>query len=170
MALVKLQDSRRQVHALALRLGPRFVDAFQRLLPWWRAGRLQELPGSFERLVRDVQRGTRVLQVLCAQGKAARAAGLAARVPACKRSVERFAFKIRLLLTQAQRVGAFWMGALKHRDLLGNEVLSQAYADGEQGDEDEELGEEERGDEAAEPGEDEDEDQRGEGGSEAEDE
>jgi hypothetical protein len=47
------------------------------------------------------------------------------QVPAVKRTMERFVFRVKLL-THGTDVGdSFWMGNLKHKDLKGREVPSQ---------------------------------------------
>lgn len=53
---------------------------------------------AFAPQVKDIQRGTRVLQVLCTESKASRGAPLVARVPRAKRQVERFVFAIKAFI------------------------------------------------------------------------
>lgn len=47
------------------------------------------------------------------------------QVPAMKRTVERFVFRIKLLLAETDQADAFWLGALKHKNLQGQEASSQ---------------------------------------------
>lgn len=42
-----------------------------------------------------------------------------------KRTVEKFVFKMKVLLTECSAGEAFWLGALKHKDLAGRELPSQ---------------------------------------------
>lgn len=47
------------------------------------------------------------------------------QVPQMKRTVERFVFRIKLLLAETDQADAFWLGALKHKDLQGHAASSQ---------------------------------------------
>lgn len=47
------------------------------------------------------------------------------QVPQVKRTLERFVYGVKLLLAEMDRADSFWMGALKHKDLHGNEMASQ---------------------------------------------
>ena len=47
-------------------------------------------------------------------------------MPLLKRTLERFVFHIKFVLADLGMAKAFWLGALKHKDLQGQEVSSQA--------------------------------------------
>ena len=66
--------------------------------------------------------------MLCSEGKTKAALPLTAKVPAVKRTVEKFVFCLKHFLYEVNKGGAFWLGNLKHKDLQGNEVSSQASA------------------------------------------
>lgn len=56
---------------------------------------------------------------------------ITSKIPATKRSLERFLFHVKALLHTTSRGSNFWMGSLKHKDLRGQIVSSQAYVDNE---------------------------------------
>ncbi|KAK1282550.1 hypothetical protein QJS10_CPB22g00089 [Acorus calamus] len=52
---------------------------------------------------------------------------ITSKIPATKRSMERFLFHVKGLLHSTSNGCAFWMGNLKHKDLMGQVVSSQVY-------------------------------------------
>lgn len=71
------------------------------------------------------QQSCLVLQTVCNEGKARRAAPLLSKAPAAKKSLERFVFEMKAFFHEVGQPETFWMGNLKHRDLAGNTVCSQ---------------------------------------------
>ncbi|KAL6780203.1 hypothetical protein ACKKBF_B14055 [Auxenochlorella protothecoides x Auxenochlorella symbiontica] len=132
MSLVRVQDRRPQIMALALRWGGKFVEAFLKMLPFWRHLLQNGHQPEFHLLVKDIQKGTRILQILCAESKIQKHLPVTSQVPAMKRTVERFVFRIKLLLAETDQADAFWLGALKHKNLQGQEASSQLYPEEEE--------------------------------------
>ncbi|KAG2491003.1 hypothetical protein HYH03_010675 [Edaphochlamys debaryana] len=137
----------------AIRSGGKFVEDLRRSTGCWR----RLWPRHEDRLrecVRSVQKGTRLLQTMCAEGKERRVAALAAKVPAVKRAIEGFNLNMRLLMHEMGRADIITMAQLRNKDIHGQPISSQVcvYGDGGggggfSGDEDDGDGEE------AEPGE-----------------
>lgn len=75
-------------------------------------------------ILKELQKGVKHLQFICSDCKTQKSTFLASKVPALKRSVERFNWKC--LLWQHNKDGTkVQMGSLKHRDARGNAILSQ---------------------------------------------
>eukprot|EP00798_Chlamydomonas_sp_ICE-L_P013252 gene13254-19092_t len=180
LSLSRVHGHRAVILSTSVKHGSLFVDTLLDVLPVWKSVYSRHQV-EFANLIKDVQRGTKVMQTLCAEGKARSAVSLTSKgkessadqctegkVPAAKRSIERFIFQIKCFLHDTGKQGTFWMGNLKHRDLNGNTVASQ-YPRGN--DESEEEEEEEEGQEDGEGEEGRAEDTRGdEDGGEAEEE
>ena len=83
--------------------------------------------------MKEIQRGTRTIQVLCSEGKSKKELPLAARVPQVKRAVERFVFGVKAFLVERGRGDAFWLGNLKHKSLGGAVLPSQVRGGGRVG-------------------------------------
>ncbi|XP_078437577.1 fanconi anemia group D2 protein isoform X2 [Wolffia australiana] len=128
--LCKTQNKVR-VHALAVKYGAKFVDAFIKAFDFLEAHFL--LHGDIIiQMVKDLQKATRTIQVLCSEAKrGAKQTMVSGRVPAAKRSLERFLFRVKAMLHNTSNGHSFWMGNLKHKDLLGQVVSSQLCADEE---------------------------------------
>jgi hypothetical protein len=77
----------------AIKLGAKYIDAVLRALPFWRAtydGRGE----AFVAVVRDAQRGTKLMQNICNESKVKRSAQLLSKAPGAKKSLERFVFEV----------------------------------------------------------------------------
>lgn len=77
-------------------------------------------------IFKDFQTSTRVLQILCSHVKVLKEVQLSSYVPPLKKALEVVIYQVKMLLTE-NRIpsSAFFMGALKHRDIHGAEVSSQ---------------------------------------------
>ena len=62
---------------------------------------------------------------MCSHTKVTRDVGLATSVPPLKRALETLLFRVKAMLHANNCLGAFWIGNLKHRTILGDEVSSQ---------------------------------------------
>ncbi|THU74124.1 hypothetical protein C4D60_Mb04t30040 [Musa balbisiana] len=81
--------------------------------------------------VKELQKATRTIQTLCSEAKGLKRTMVTSKVPATKRSMERFLFHVKALLHSTPSDSTFWMGNLKHKDLYGQVVSSQVYHNGE---------------------------------------
>ncbi|KAK4402197.1 hypothetical protein Sango_0960400 [Sesamum angolense] len=82
-------------------------------------------------MIKELQKATRTIQTLCSEAKGSKQTAITRKIPATKRSLERFLFHVKALLYTTSSGCSFWMGNLKHKDLMGQVVSSQAYLDGE---------------------------------------
>ncbi|KAA0722888.1 Fanconi anemia group D2 protein [Triplophysa tibetana] len=76
-------------------------------------------------LLKTFQLSTRQLHHMCGHSKIRQDTGLTNHVPALKKSLEQFVYRVKAMLTLNHCQEAFWLGNLKNRDLKGEEILSQ---------------------------------------------
>ncbi|XP_061583100.1 Fanconi anemia group D2 protein isoform X2 [Cololabis saira] len=138
--LVKVFDSR-PVLIVCLKYGRLFLESFLKL-------GMPLLDHSFKRHKEDVQcllktfqLSTRQLHHMCGHSKISQDTSLTNHVPALKKSLELFVYRVKAMLTLNNCQEAFWIGNLKNRNLKGEEILSQRSQgsdDDDDGDDDEE--------------------------------
>nr|XP_020463403.1 Fanconi anemia group D2 protein [Monopterus albus] len=139
--LVKVFDSR-PVLNVCLKYGRLFLESFLKL-------GMPLLDYSFKRHKEDVQSllktfqlSTRQLHHLCGHSKIHQDTSLTNHVPAIKKSLELFVYRVKAMLTLNNCQEAFWMGNLKNRNLKGEEILSQKAQESDDDDDDDEEEEE----------------------------
>uniref|UniRef100_A0A8B9RG21 FA complementation group D2 n=1 Tax=Astyanax mexicanus TaxID=7994 RepID=A0A8B9RG21_ASTMX len=88
-----------------------------------------------QNLLKTLQLSTRQLHHICSHSKNRQDTGLTNHVPALKKSLEQFVYRVKAMLTFNQCQEAFWLGNLKNRNLKGEEILSQRSQDSEEEDE-----------------------------------
>uniref|UniRef100_A0A671USY1 FA complementation group D2 n=1 Tax=Sparus aurata TaxID=8175 RepID=A0A671USY1_SPAAU len=148
--LVKVFDSRLVLN-VCLKYGRLFLETFLKLA-------MPLLDNSFKRHKEDVQNllktfqlSTRQLHHMCGHSKNSQDMSLTNHVPALKKSLELFVYRVKAMLTLHNCQEAFWIGNLKNRNLKGEEILSQRSKESEDDDEEEAhrspLQQEESGDE-----------------------
>uniref|UniRef100_A0A3Q3M446 FA complementation group D2 n=1 Tax=Labrus bergylta TaxID=56723 RepID=A0A3Q3M446_9LABR len=122
--LVKVFDSRPVIN-VCLKYGRLFLESFLKL-------GMPLLDNSFKRQKEDVQSllktfqlSTRQLHHLCGHSKILQDTSLTNHVPALKKSLELFVYRVKAMLTLNNCQEAFWIGNLKNRNLKGEEILSQ---------------------------------------------
>uniref|UniRef100_A0A3Q2XHS2 FA complementation group D2 n=1 Tax=Hippocampus comes TaxID=109280 RepID=A0A3Q2XHS2_HIPCM len=138
VSIVKVFDSR-PVLNVCLKYGRLFLESFLKL-------GMPLLDYSFKRHKEDVQNmlktfqlSTRQLHHVCGHSKIHQDTSLTNHVPALKKSLELFVYRVKAMLTLNNCQGAFWIGNLKNRNLKqGEEILSQRSQESEE-DEEEEL-------------------------------
>ncbi|KAJ7999200.1 hypothetical protein DPEC_G00212960 [Dallia pectoralis] len=135
--LVKVFDNR-SVLNVCLKYGRLFLESFLKL-------GMPLLDFSFKKHKEDVhcllktfQLSTRQLHHLCGHSKIRQDTTLTNHVPALKKSLEQFVYRVKAMLTVNQCQEAFWLGNLKNRDLKGQEILSQRSQGSEEEEEEEE--------------------------------
>ncbi|GMY31923.1 Fanconi anemia group D2 protein homolog isoform X1 [Fagus crenata] len=121
------------VHAMAVKYGGKFVDSFLKVFDFLQA-HFNTYNELILQLVRELQKATRTIQALCSEAKGLKQTVITSKIPATKRSMERFLFCVKALLHTTSSGCSFWMGNLKHKDLMGKVVSSQAYADDQDND------------------------------------
>uniref|UniRef100_A0A3B4Y196 FA complementation group D2 n=1 Tax=Seriola lalandi dorsalis TaxID=1841481 RepID=A0A3B4Y196_SERLL len=129
--LVKVFDSR-PVLNVCLKYGRLFLESFLKL-------GMPLLDYSFKRHKEDVQSllktfqlSTRQLHHMCGHSKIQQDTSLTNHVPALKKSLELFLYRVKAMLMLNNCQEAFWMGNLKNRNLKGEEILSQRSSDDEE--------------------------------------
>jgi Fanconi anemia group D2 protein len=70
---------------------------------------------NFDRLLKSIQQSTRYLQHVCQHSKTNKDVSLSNHVPAIKKSLETFVFRVKVTLALNHAVGSFWVGTLKNR-------------------------------------------------------
>ncbi|KNC54879.1 uncharacterized protein AMSG_12360 [Thecamonas trahens ATCC 50062] len=83
--------------------------------------------GEIQTVVKCMQTSTRILQAICAESKIMDSHKLGRFVPRLRKELETLIFKVKGMLSANNLMSAFWMGNLKHRNLLG-EVVSDRIA------------------------------------------
>ncbi|KAJ9686029.1 hypothetical protein PVL29_015082 [Vitis rotundifolia] len=116
------------VHAMAVKYGGKFVDSFLKVFDFLQI-HFQMHNELIIQLVKELQKATRTIQTLCSEAKGLKQTVITSKIPSTKRSMERFLFRVKALLHTSPSECTFWMGNLKHKDLMGQVVSSQAYVD-----------------------------------------
>ncbi|KAK4802232.1 hypothetical protein SAY86_000435 [Trapa natans] len=115
------------VHAMAVKYGGKFIDSFLKAFDFLQAY-FQVHNELIVQLVRELQKATRTIQTLCSEAKGMKQMAITSKIPTTKRSLERFLFQVKALVASSSGC-TFWMGNLKHKDLTGQVISSQAYID-----------------------------------------
>ncbi|KAJ4980681.1 hypothetical protein NE237_031518 [Protea cynaroides] len=121
------------VHAMAVKYGGKFVDSFLKVFDFLQT-HFRAHNDTIIQLVKELQKATRTIQTLCSEAKGSKQTSITTKIPATKRSLERFLFQVKALLHNTANGCSFWMGNLKHKDLSGQVVSSQLYAEGDDDD------------------------------------
>ncbi|XP_071936752.1 uncharacterized protein [Coffea arabica] len=116
------------VHGMAVKYGGKFVDSFLKVFGFLQA-QFQMHNEQIISMVKELQKATRTIQTLCSEAKVSKQTAITSKIPATKRSMERFLFHVKALLHGTSSECTFWMGNLKHKNLMGHVVSSQAYVD-----------------------------------------
>ncbi|RMX53291.1 hypothetical protein pdam_00015249, partial [Pocillopora damicornis] len=80
-------------------------------------------------MLKNLQQSTRSLQHICGHSKVTKDLSLTNHVPAVKKCLETFVFRVKAMLTLNKCHEAFWVGTLKNRDIHGQEIMSQQSGD-----------------------------------------
>ncbi|XP_020551321.1 Fanconi anemia group D2 protein [Sesamum indicum] len=118
------------IHAMAVKYGGKFIDSFLRVFDFLQI-QFSVHKDLILQMIKELQKATRTIQTLCSEAKGSKQTAITRKIPATKRSLERFLFHVKALLYTTPSGCSFWMGNLKHKDLMGQVVSSQAYLDDE---------------------------------------
>lgn len=133
---VKDKENRVLIGVL-LKTGRLYIEQFTKhTIPFF-TSTFKDHTHSILAIFKDFQASTRLLQIICSHVKVLKDVSHSAYVPPLKKALEIVIYQVKMLLIE-NRVpqSAFFMGALKHRDIKGTEVSSQIPKD--MSDEDEE--------------------------------
>ncbi|KPP77782.1 Fanconi anemia group D2 protein-like, partial [Scleropages formosus] len=122
--LVKVFDSR-PVLTVCLKYGRLFLEAFLKLGMPLLDYSFKKHKEDVQSLLKTFQLSTRQLHHMCGHSKIRQDTGLTNHVPALKKSLEQFVYRVKAMLVLNNCQEAFWLGNLKNRDLKGEEILSQ---------------------------------------------
>uniref|UniRef100_A0A3B3BZ99 FA complementation group D2 n=1 Tax=Oryzias melastigma TaxID=30732 RepID=A0A3B3BZ99_ORYME len=133
-----LQAQSEKLLTWSLAYGRLFLESFLKL-------GMPLLDYSFKRHKEDVQSllktfqlSTRQLHHMCGHSKIRQDTSLTNHVPALKKSLELFLYRVKVMLALNNCQEAFWMGNLKNRNLKGEEILSQRSQESDEDEEEEE--------------------------------
>ncbi|KAI4901467.1 hypothetical protein NFI96_014945, partial [Prochilodus magdalenae] len=132
--LVKVFDSR-PVLNVCLKYGRLFLESFLKLGMPLLDYSFKKHKEDVQSLLKTFQLSTRQLHHMCGHSKNRQDTSLTNHVPALKKSLEQFVYRVKAMLTLNQCQEAFWLGNLKNRDLKGEEILSQRSQESEDDDE-----------------------------------
>eukprot|EP00049_Salpingoeca_infusionum_P013195 m.246523 g.246523 ORF g.246523 m.246523 type:complete len:1460 (+) comp15380_c0_seq2:92-4471(+) len=104
---------------------------------------LKQFTGEVIGILKDLQKSTRHLQIVCNHSKIEKDVSLSSHVPALKRNLERLVVRTKAMMESNQCTSAFSVGVLKHKTIDGEQASSQIMAESED-DEDEDEGESDR--------------------------
>ncbi|KAJ1556316.1 hypothetical protein HK405_002373 [Cladochytrium tenue] len=123
--------SNAKIFAVALRHSKDFVQGFLKnalpVLTSSMAAAKEEVLST----VTQLQKGTRLLQVISNECKSLKQPLLLKYVPQLKRALETLLFEIKKMLSENNCLHAFWIGNLKQRNLKGENISSQIPVDSE---------------------------------------
>ncbi|KAL4655975.1 Fanconi anemia group D2 protein [Arapaima gigas] len=122
--LVKVFDSR-PVLTVCLKYGRLFLEVFLKLGMPLLDFSFKKHKEDVQSLLKTFQLSTRQLHHMCGHSKIRQDTGLTNHVPALKKSLEQFVYRVKAMLALNNCQEAFWLGNLKNRDLQGEEILSQ---------------------------------------------
>ncbi|CAL8335444.1 unnamed protein product [Lota lota] len=137
VSLVKVFDSR-PVLNVCLKFGRLFLESFLRLGMPLLDYSFKKHKEDVQSLLKTFQLSTRQLHHMCGHSKIRQDMSLTNHVPALKKSLELFIYRVKAMLMLNNCQEAFWMGNLKNRDLKGEEILSQQAQESEEEEEEEE--------------------------------
>ncbi|XP_049936627.1 uncharacterized protein LOC116265003 isoform X2 [Nymphaea colorata] len=120
------------IHVMAIKYGGKFVDSFLKVFDFLQIHFVVHNAVIIQ-MIKELQRATRTIQTLCSEAKVSRRIMITSKIPYTKRMMERFLFNVKGLFHSTSNGCSFWMGNLKHKDLSGQVVNSQAYDDNEDG-------------------------------------
>jgi Fanconi anaemia protein FancD2 nuclease len=81
--------------------------------------------GKLMKSIKTLQLATRSLQHISEHCKIASSKAIFKWIPALKRSLERLIYQVKGILQENNLINLYWLGNLKHRNIQGQEILSQ---------------------------------------------
>uniref|UniRef100_A0AAR2IJM7 FA complementation group D2 n=1 Tax=Pygocentrus nattereri TaxID=42514 RepID=A0AAR2IJM7_PYGNA len=121
--LVKVFDSRLVLN-VCLKYGRLFLESFLKLGMPLLDYSFKKHKEDVQSLLKTFQLSTRQLHHMCGHSKIQQDTALTNHVPALKKSLEQFVYRVKAMLTLNQCQEAFWLGNLKNRDLKVKSIIS----------------------------------------------
>ncbi|XP_076003565.1 Fanconi anemia group D2 protein [Genypterus blacodes] len=135
--LVKVFDAR-PVLNVCLKYGRFFLESFLKLGMPLLDYSFKKHKEDVQSLLKTFQLSTRQLHHMCGHSKIRQDTSLTNHVPALKKSLELFVYRVKAMLTLNNCQEAFWIGNLKNRNLQGEEICSQRSQGSDEEEEEEE--------------------------------
>ncbi|KAL1918024.1 uncharacterized protein VTP21DRAFT_3290 [Calcarisporiella thermophila] len=115
----------RPLFSVTLRYGRIFLERFLRSFLPYLARNFKAHKESVVVILRNLQTSTRTFQIVCGHVKVIKDRALASLVPPIRKAMETIIFQVKAMLQENNCPSeAFYLGSLKHRDLITNEVIS----------------------------------------------
>ena len=93
-------------------------------------------PTEVREILSVLQKGTRVLHIVCSESKSHKEVSVIALVPRLKKTLEAFIYRVKQMLSINNCLSGFYFGVLKARNIQGEEISSQnPYVNEDSGDE-----------------------------------
>jgi len=128
-AYIKAKDDRALLSVI-LKSGRLFIEQMTKRTITYLSSHFKTHRDAVINMLRQFQNGTRTLQIICSHVKTIRDIQLSSYVPSLKKALEIVIYQAKALLTDNNApASAFYLGALKHRDITGAEVSSQLPVD-----------------------------------------
>ncbi|VAH30586.1 unnamed protein product [Triticum turgidum subsp. durum] len=96
------------MHAMAVKYGGRFIDAFLKAFNFLET-QFGQHGGDIVKMIKELQKATRIIQTICAEAKGYKRTMITSKIPATKRSMERFLFQVKALLEHCSNVERCWI-------------------------------------------------------------
>ncbi len=144
--LCKQNHTKSYLLSSTLKSGKSVVEAYVKYMPFFQSQFTTFRP-SIIQMIKNVQIGTRTMQMICAHGKKTRSTTLISVIPAAKKLMESFIYQIKKMFKSTHNRGAFWQGNLKQRAMDGTPISqsqsqSQQLSNGDSTDSEGEYGDE----------------------------
>eukprot|EP00954_Amorphochlora_amoebiformis_P002229 174719-Amorphochlora_amoeboformis.AAC.1 len=137
MQLCKIYYDKTPLLTSALKSGRAFVERFVRHNFQFVQTNFSSCQKDIVDMLKAVQQGTRVMQMICTHGKRNRVSNLISIIPTSKKVLENFIYQVKKIFKGNDCLGAFWQGNLKHRGMDGKEISQPQSSDEEDEREDE---------------------------------
>jgi hypothetical protein len=122
--IVKMYDKRTVLKNL-LKQGKLFLDTFVKKAMPLLNDNFKQYYDDVVDILKVLQQSTRVFQSICNDSKIMKDLVLTTHVPQAKKILESLIFEVKIMLSNNECIGAFWIGNLRHRNIAGKFVSSQ---------------------------------------------
>ncbi|OZJ06305.1 hypothetical protein BZG36_00689 [Bifiguratus adelaidae] len=120
------ENDKKAFLAIVLKQGREFVEVFTKKVLPFLGLYLKSHKDSIADIFKPFQQATRYLQAICGHVKISKDVSLTVHVPPLKKALENVIYQVKAMLSDHRLPPeAFFLGALKHRDIKYNEVSSQ---------------------------------------------
>ena len=122
--LSKIWETNKRIHKICLLFSSKYMDKLLKIMPQL-SKRFASDRDQIVEILQKMQKGTRILQILCLHCKSTKDPTLINAIPSLKKNLERVIFNVKSILEAHRCLKAFWVGNLKTKNLRGEEISSQ---------------------------------------------